>query len=498
MSKLTLPIAELKPALTGLGKIIAKRTTLPVLSHLKIERTKDGWIALTATDLDSFITVRLEQPSEGEAITLLVPFDELQKITKICQKNDTILVTTDEKASEPSVTIQYAVGSQVAETKVATLPPAEFPEIPRIKGEPVTINDDLRRSIHQALDCASTDETRLVLNSAYIDVSQKEGHYVVGINGSHLFASNSFRLPLKDSVIIPAHKFIEWKEFNSDGEWVLKIAPPLTKGDQGHLQLSSRRWRFIMRQIEGTYPNWRQVTHPNSDYTAGFQLAEDQLDGLAETIERLPDHDAANHTIGIELKDQAVNLLWKPDKEQPWKPLAITTQVISGKGLTIYLNREFVTKALRFGLNRLDFIDPMSPMRFSSEGRQMILMPVRAEAPVSCPTAAPQAQETAPEATPEEQPAVPSAAANEERKEPMVNNATNGTDTNTTAPVTIDAQFDQLLEEVETMKVTVQDHLTGLKTLGAKLKGIQREHKSSSKGMQTIRQTLKDLQSVKL
>ena len=67
-----------------------------------------------------------------------------------------------------------------------------------------------------------------------------------------------------------------------------------------------------------------------------------------------------------------------------------------------------------------------------------------------------------------------------------------------TEPVTIDAQLDLLIEEVETMKVTVQDHLTGLKTLGTKLKGIQREHKSSIKEIHTIRQSLKALQGVKL
>jgi len=70
--------------------------------------------------------------------------------------------------------------------------------------------------------------------------------------------------------------------------------------------------------------------------------------------------------------------------------------------------------------------------------------------------------------------------------------------TSDTEPPTIDAQTRPLLEEVETMKVTVQDHLTGLKTLGTKLKGIQREHKSSNKEIHTIRQTLKGLQSMKL
>jgi len=47
MNKIHLPVAELKPALIGLGKVINKRTTLPVLNHIKIERTRDGWSVAT-------------------------------------------------------------------------------------------------------------------------------------------------------------------------------------------------------------------------------------------------------------------------------------------------------------------------------------------------------------------------------------------------------------------------------------------------------------------
>ena len=79
----------------------------------------------------------------------------------------------------------------------------------------------------------------------------------------------------------------------------------------------------------------------------------------------------------------------------------------------------------------------------------------------------------------------------------MVNDTTSAPTTGT-EPLTIDAQLDLLIEEVETMKITVQDHLTGLKTLGSKLKGIQREHKSSNKELHAVRQTLKGLQSMKL
>ena len=160
MSKITLPIAELKPALAGLGKVIGKRATLRVLQHIKIERTTEGWLALTATDLDTFITVRLEQPGTGEPISLLVPYDELLKITKNSPKTDNLLVSGDGS----NAIIEYAIGNQVATVNVATLPVEEFPPVPRIKGEAIPLNDTLRQSINDAMECSSTDPTRLILN----------------------------------------------------------------------------------------------------------------------------------------------------------------------------------------------------------------------------------------------------------------------------------------------------------------------------------------------
>jgi len=38
---------------------------------IKIQRAPDGWITLTATDLDTTVTVRLEQPTAGEPLGIL-------------------------------------------------------------------------------------------------------------------------------------------------------------------------------------------------------------------------------------------------------------------------------------------------------------------------------------------------------------------------------------------------------------------------------------------
>src|SRR5205085_2492378 len=77
-----LPVAELRMALPGLGKIIGRKTTLPVLSAVRVARDKAGVITLQGTDLDSVATFTLKETNEGPATQLLVPFERLQKAMK--------------------------------------------------------------------------------------------------------------------------------------------------------------------------------------------------------------------------------------------------------------------------------------------------------------------------------------------------------------------------------------------------------------------------------
>jgi DNA polymerase III sliding clamp (beta) subunit (PCNA family) len=499
MSKIALPIAELKPALTGLGKIIGKRMTLPVLSHVRIKRTTDGWIALSATDLDHCVTVRLEQPNEGEALSLLVPYDELVKVSKNCPKSDSVLIGTGEKASESSVTIQYAIGNQVAEVKVDTLPVEEFPPIPRIKGESIPLNDALRTSIHEAMQCASVDETRLILNGAFIDVSRKDAHYIIGTDGRHLYASNSFSLPLEDSLIIPAHKFIGWKEFSHDGEWKLKVGTKEKEDELPPIQISSRRWRFITRQFEGNYPNWRQVIPTAFNTSVDFD--PQAVEQIIKTIQRMPDHDVVNHSLGIEVKGKKVNLLCKTGLDQPWMPVEVPSGDIKGPDVTTHLNRHSLFKALEFGLLRLDIIDSMSAMRFSQEGRQLIVMPVRPPAPPPAekPTPVPESDGKG-EAEPVEphQPAAPSTAAPQERK-PMPKTSTPATNGNGgNGEHTEKTTLEKAVDQIETVKGSYREAIRGLNELADTLKQVHRDQKASERDVQSVRTTLEKLQSVKL
>lgn len=67
-----------------------KHSALPILTGVKIKRTSAGWGMLTATDLERFITVRLEQPMDGESMCIVIPYADFKKISSQFGTNDII------------------------------------------------------------------------------------------------------------------------------------------------------------------------------------------------------------------------------------------------------------------------------------------------------------------------------------------------------------------------------------------------------------------------
>lgn len=379
---LAMPVAELKPALTGLGKLI-NRKGAAILQMIHIERNADGWIKLTSTDLDHFATVRLEQPSKGNPIAMLVAYDELQSLIKACARNEVIYVSAapENSAGKPTVLAQFHLAKHVGASSLPSLPVTEYPVIPKLSGKSIPFPDHVRSSLHQAMACASTDATRYVLQGACIDTSKANGHYLVGTDGRHLYSSNSFQLSLKTSIIIPKHKFLGWREFNLDGEWQLKSAePPTGTAGSAYIQLSSRRWTFLSKLIEGNYPAWQQVVPDMKQAACSITLHPDGLDELIRDIELMPCHDEKHMTIGLQWRNKRLHLLSKDNRDTEWRHYTVEKVLGQGRDVIVYCNRSYLLKALSFGLNTLQLIDGITPIRLSNGGRQMIVMPVRVEA----------------------------------------------------------------------------------------------------------------------
>ncbi len=504
MNPIILPVAELKPALIGLGKIISRRTTLPVLGCLLVQRNPDGWITLAATDLDTTASVRLEQPGDGEPASLLVPFAELQKIQKSCKNDEDITV---EATGKQQITLRYPIGSQFAEQKVESLPVEDFPPLPDIGGTAVPLCSDVREAIMQAMECASTDETRVILNGCYLDLSDQKCQQIVATDGRHLYSSNSFSLPLQQSLIIPDHKFLGFREFKNDGEWQLQVQPG-PKDGPGLLQISSRRWSFITRQIDGNYPHWRQVVPAPGHYSTTVSLPPASMDSILALIPRIPCHDAINQMIGLRVEGRKLSIRGRSAGDSKWTDLEIDGAEVKGSPVSIYLNRVFLSKALKFGLCQIDIIDPLTPLRFSNGGRQMIVMPIRADNPPPASPAIgkqPQPQEPG-EAKPADSDThqlAPDGANTERDTMPKTTTdtttTTNGTGgTNGHDHAEPKPALETALVQIDTIKAGFREAIADLNKLTDLLKQAAREQKAGDREVQSVRQTLRSLQSVRI
>jgi hypothetical protein len=278
---------------------------------------------------------------------------------------------------------------------------------------------------------------------------------------------------LRNSVIIPSHKFLGWKEFNLDGEWQIKA-------DEMAVQLSTRRWRFISKQIEGNYPNWRQtIPNPNEAKTC-ITINPDKLEDINKLIQRIPCHDSDKfNTIGLEWKQGQFLLLGKDSPEEPWTRVPVLDVKGEGPEVTIFINRRFLTKAFDYGLNAIALINDISCLRFHNLGRQMIVMPLRPEGGNPQPPAVPVIHSSPSASTPPHK--------------PMISSPT------PEAPLPHGPKTP--VEEAIDMTLQIRDKLNEgfnlLRDLSIKLKGINRDHKNSAKDLQSVRSTLRQLQVMK-
>ena len=378
MPEIQLPVAELKTALPELSKLLSRSHPLPILGAVRIERAGNN-IILTTTDLHSSVSYRFPATDAGEPAVLVIPFAELSRIVK-------------ETASEEILTVSAANAEQVSihrqsnsrESHCSSFPIEEWPVLPSPTQRITKLPDNAKVAVLEALQCAGNDPTRSVLQGCYLDVSQPNCHSIVATDGRHLYASNSFRLPIRQSVILPENRFITWPGFIKDGEWRLARVPVPGKKEakkpEPMLQISSDRWTLLTHPLEGNYPNWRHVLPESTKYRSRALLGADAINQILHAVETMPCEDPANERIGLTLAHGKLSVIARAERQGKWREVPVSDAKVDGDDVTIQINRKFLAKALRLGLTKLEIQDSMSAMRFSRDGRQMIVMPLRPEA----------------------------------------------------------------------------------------------------------------------
>ena len=479
-TEITLPIPELKQALPGLNKLVGRRTTLPVLGCVKVSRQANGLVTLQATDLDAQATYTLDHTQSGEPVEILVPLEQLNQAFKCSTgaKQDLALVCEGKTTQ-----LRYFIGGSPVQQPVNTLPLKEWPASPEITVDSTPLQPGFGEALKQAMQCCSGDPSRQILRGACLDARDAKAHYIVGTNGRVLFAANSFTFPLKEALIIPDSKFINGSGLLDMEPCFLAVQPGKKPSEVKHICLRSKQWQFVTREIEGLYPNWKQVVPTVDKSWTQVQLLPPAIEQLLKVIPNLPGNDGNNNTIRLRITEQGLWVEGRNKDDADWTKIAIPEVVITGKPKEIGLNRDYLLPALRFGLNELVVQDEVAPMICRRNGKRMVIMPVS----LNGPQKADPEPATTPATTTPPQPAA--GAQPQERKTDM-----------TKATIKPEAPKPEsspsLMDQIETIKETLKNALHDLTGLVETVKLAEKDQRATEKEVESARATLKKLQQV--
>jgi DNA polymerase III sliding clamp (beta) subunit (PCNA family) len=507
--EIEIPVAELKQVLPGFTKIINKSSSLPALGCVRAS-VVDGQIQLQATNLDDTATVNMGPCGSGSG-AMLVPFEELNKVVKGCATTDSVRLCT--KTNE--AIINYPIGSNRVDRRLSFIDPKDWPTSPVVNDSGIPVTDKLKEALQNAFECASDDSSRYVLQSAFLDTRDAKAHYVVGTNGRILFSANSFQFGLKESLIVPNRKFLHWRGFLEDGDCQLSSQPPVNPDPQikgkercqpGYVQFKSNRWTFITRQIEGEYPNWKQVL-PNEFKTA-VTFSDEAMQFVLSAIPKMPCTDSRNQAIQLVVQESGVSLQAWETESKTWTTIPVDGAVVNGDPITVTMNRTYLAQAMRLGLHELQLTDTLSPFVFRKDGRRLVVMGIRTEGPekadqepneVSKPsesTSAVPTQEAsqAPEQIQENQ--------TQERKtmpEPDTQKESNTSKiSNVDKTQKSQSAHDLLLEMVEGIRTHLKGVVSDLNDLSKTVSQAYREKRATDKEIESIRESLNEIRKLRI
>ena len=255
--KLTITREQLQEGLVAVAASVPAKTTLPILSNILLEATKDG-IRLSGTDLDIAVstTVSASVDQEG-AITL--PARKLVEIVRELP-SAAIRVTA---SGEQRVTIECGR----SRFRLLGLPREEFPAFPTVKFEGGwrTSSKDLQKLIAHVAFAASTEESRPILNGVLWEL-RPERMRMVATNGHRLARMDVPTPPsggaAQADLIVPPKALEQIRRLFKDEEEV-----EIARGEN-HLGFRSASTQIFTRLIEGPYPNYEQVIPRENDKSA--------------------------------------------------------------------------------------------------------------------------------------------------------------------------------------------------------------------------------------
>ncbi len=264
----TSPRKELFEGIQTVGKAVATRSSLPILTHVRIA-AKDGKVSMMATDLEMWMEHTLPGVGITEDGAATAPARNFTELLAAMPDADVSVTVEDE-------TNTLHLRCLKANYKLLGLSADEFPLLPQVKEDSrfVVDREILKDAVKQTIFATSTDETRAILTGVLV---------VFQGDSLKLVATDTHRLAVRDcpvkegsgsaSAIVPSRAMNELLRIvgNEEGEIVVTLS-----GNQIQFQVddaSGSKTTLISRLIDGQFPNYERVIPAQATKTLTVERA---------------------------------------------------------------------------------------------------------------------------------------------------------------------------------------------------------------------------------
>ncbi|WP_373230414.1 DNA polymerase III subunit beta [Cohnella sp.] len=254
--KLTISRNELNDAIQHVSKAVASRTTIPILSGIKVDASFNG-VTLTASDTDI-------------SIQSFIPLETPNKTIGTVERTGSVVLTAkffveiikklphEEVHIEVGERFQTLITSGATEIQLVGLDPEEFPVLPTVQEDQVVSvpGDLLRDMIRQTVFAVTTNESTPILTGVLWNL--QDGIYKFVATDRHRLASRTATVELYDvrfsNIVISGKTLNELAKIVPDQNVMVDI---VVADNQVLFKLGNVL--FYSRMLDGTYPDTSKI-----------------------------------------------------------------------------------------------------------------------------------------------------------------------------------------------------------------------------------------------
>lgn len=349
--------------LNDVSRAIPTKSTIPVLTGIKITATEEG---LTLIGSDSDISIESFIPVEDESYNLTI--EEVGSVVVTARLFNDIVrkLPTSEVTIETNQQAMVKITSGSAIFDLNGTDGSSYPHLPEVESNkqiklPTTLFKEL---VNQTIFSASNQESRPVLTGVNLKI--QEGH-IVGV------ATDSHRLSQRE-IPVETNPMVESSDPLTIPKKTLLELTRIVQDDQAiEMILSEQQVIFIVdnltiysRLLEGNYPETDRLI-PDSHQTEIVVNADEFLQSIDRAS--LMSHQGKTNVVRLDITDGQVELSVQGSNFGTVNE-EIKAQAVTGDDLQISFNPDFMKDALR-SFNGVDI-----KIQFQSAVRPLLLSAV--------------------------------------------------------------------------------------------------------------------------